>query len=121
MNSKVRCVVALQLIAFLPQLLAIPDAGFPSVLFLTIYIEINVFPVLTLAVGPVIIRIYFRIQGKLCKQEVCDRACHTSVIVPLLVGMLVGELWGNILQLVNNKLEYLTSFALRYLLQFHVV
>ena len=86
MNRKVRCVVALQLIAFLPQLLAIPDAGFPSVLFLAIYIEVNVFPVLTLAVGPVIIRIYFRIQGKLCKQEVCDRACHTSVIVPLLVG-----------------------------------
>ena len=35
--------------------------------------------------------------------------------------MLIGELWGNILQLVNNKLEYLTSFALRYLLQFHIV
>ena len=121
MNRKVRCVVALQLIAFLPQLLAIPDAGFPSVLFLTIHIEVNAFPILSLAVGPIVIRIYFRIQGKLCKQEVYDGACHTSVIVTLLVGMLIGELWGNILQLVNNKLEYLASFALRYLLQFHVV
>ena len=121
MYRKVRCVVALQRIAFLPQLLAIPDAGFPSVLFLTVHMEVNAFPVLTLAVGPVIIRIYFRIQGKLCKQKVCNRACHTSVIVALLVGMRIGELGGNILQFVNNKFEYLASFALHYLLQFYIV
>ena len=105
----------------MPQLLTIPDAGFPSVLLLAIHIEVNAFPILSLAVGPIVIRIYFRIQGKFCKQEVYDGACHTSIIVTLLVGMIIGKLWGNILQLVNNKLEYLASFALHHLLQFHIV
>lgn len=121
MNSEVRGVIAFQLIPFFVKLLAIPNAGTPSVHLLSIHIKEDVIAIKALSVCPVVIGVYFSIKRQFCKQKVDYRPCHSSVVVSLLVGMFVSKQRRDIQQFIENKIEDLASLALRYLLQFHVV
>lgn len=83
--------------------------------------EENVLAVLTTAAGPIVNGVNLGIQSQLGKQEVSNRACHTSVIVPPYVGMLVSQQRSDRLQFIEYETEDLASLVLHNLLQIDVV
>ena len=66
-NSKVRFIIIFQPISHCSDGITISLYRLPGIEPLAIYFKINIFSIGKLTVGPIIIRIYFSIQGKFSK------------------------------------------------------
>lgn len=88
------------------------DAGLPCVEPLTLYVEeyLVAFGTLVIAGCPVVVGIYFGIEGELGQEEVDHRTGDAAIAVAFEVAVAVWQIGSYFLQLVEDMVEHHAPF-----------